>query len=196
MRGVLGKGLLIAALLAAPATADTLRPDDAARLDRLDSAVGSGLRQALAGGEPGDFPALTTALRGTPQPAQPEALLGDWSCRTIKLGGPAPLVAYSPFRCRVTQVEGGVLLEKLTGSQRVRGRITADGDRLVLAGVAYIAGDTPPEYGALPATVDPQATPQILPAPGLVEVTGKDRARILFPFPMVESTLDILELTR
>ena len=44
--------------------------------------------------------------------------------------------------------------------------------------------------------IDPAASPQVTAAPGVVEMTGPDRGRILFPYPMLESTLDVLVLSR
>lgn len=199
------RGGLTALLLALPATglaAGTLadgtaiRADDHRRLDQLDAAFGAALRQALAGGRDEDVQRLIDALRGQPQPVEAAALAGDWSCRTIKAGGITPLVVYDVFRCRVTAEGGKVRFEKLTGSQRVAGGIHRDGDRLVLLGVGYIAGDTPPAYADLPADIDTSATPQITAAPGVIEMTGSDRGRILFPYPMLESVMDVLVISR
>ena len=67
---------------------------------------------------------------------------------------------------------------------------------LVLLGVGYVAGHTPPNYADLPAEIDPAATPQITAAPGVIEMTGPDHGRILFPYPMLESVMDVLVLSR
>jgi hypothetical protein len=40
------------------------------------------------------------------------------------------------------------------------------------------------------------ATPQQVPEVGVLELLGPDRARILFPFPYLESTMDVLVLSR
>lgn len=196
------RAALAALLLAGPAAGQTLqdgtavRADDRRRLDQIDAAYGAALRQALAGGEAGDVATLIEALRGQPQPVAPELLAGDWTCRTIKAGGISPLVVYDAFRCRVTVEGGEVRFDKLGGSQRVRGRLHREGESLVLLGVGYIAGDTPPAYADLPAQLDSSASPQITAAPGLVEMTGPDSGRILFPFPMLESVMDVLVLSR
>lgn len=173
-----------------------MRAGDRDRLDRLDAAYGAALRQALAGGAPEDVATLVRALGGQPQPVAAEALLGDWTCRTIKAGGIAPLVVYDAFRCRVTGDGGALRFEKLSGSQRVAGSIHRAGDGLVLLGVGYIAGDTPPAYADLPAEIDTSATPQITAAPGVIEMTGPAAGRILFPYPMLESVMDVLVLSR
>lgn len=174
-----------------------LRPADRDRLDRVETALGRGLRAALAEGSAEDTATLAAALVGKPAPADPGALAGNWTCRTIKTGGPAPLVVYGEFRCRASaSPDGQMTFEKLTGSQRVKGEVVTDGDRLLLVGVGYIAGDTPPGYADLPAEVDPAAAQQVLPSPGIIEMTGPDSGRILFPWPLVESDFDILVLRR
>ncbi|MRX51584.1 DUF4893 domain-containing protein [Paracoccus sp. S-4012] len=174
----------------------TMRGEDAERLAALPEAYGNALREALAGASADDIEGLVAALSGAPQPVPPEALAGDWRCRTIKVGGLTPMTAYDPFRCRVTAEGGRVLFEKLTGSQRVRGEVHEAEEGLVLLGVGYIAGDTPPDYAALPEEIDAGASPQITADPGVIEMTGPDSGRILFPYPMLESVMDVLVLSR
>lgn len=189
--------VLLLVCLALPAAAEApLRPDDRARIDALDVAAGAALRQALAGGDPADVAVLADALRGAPVPVDAADLAGDWTCRTIKAGGIMPLAVYSPFRCRVTVAGKAVTFEKLTGSQRVKGAIVAEERRLLLLGAGFIAGDTPPDYAALPAEADPSASPQRVPAPGVIEMTSPRQGRILFPRPLLESVMDILVLSR
>lgn len=198
------RAALAALLLALPGTAQadaladgmSVRAGDRERLDSLDAAYGAALRQALANGDATDIETLVRALEGQPRPVAAEALAGDWSCRTIKAGGITPLVVYDAFRCRISVEGDEVRFEKLTGSQRVAGGIHRDGDRLVLLGVGYIAGDTPPDYVDLPDRIDTSASPQITAAPGVVEMTGPDAGRILFPYPMLESVMDVLVLGR
>ena len=138
---------LLPLLLLLPVSAwaeTTLRPADSARLDNFDAAFGDAMMQGLAGGEAGDVAALTRALSGQPQVAFSADLQGEWSCRTIKLGGISPLVAYSPFKCRFTASDRGFTFEKLTGSQLTRGEITLRAGRAIYAGVGYVRGETPP----------------------------------------------------
>lgn len=172
-----------------------MRADDYRRLVDLDRSAGLALRQALAGGSQTDVQALTAALADNPlsPEAGAEHLQGDWSCQMMKLGKIGPLVVYPPFSCRIG-ADGG--FEKLTGSQRTAGRIMPWEGQLIYLGTAYIAGDTPPDYADLPDTVDVQADPQIVPDAGIFEVTGPDRARILFPQPWLESDMNLLSLTR
>ncbi|WP_182912813.1 DUF4893 domain-containing protein [Paracoccus onubensis] len=172
-----------------------IRADDARRLQELDASAGAALRQAFAGGAPEDIAELTKALAGAP--LSPEdalaALPGEWSCRTIKLGKNLPLVVYQEFRCLVS--ENGEF-EKLSGSQRSRGKLHLDGERLVYLGTGFVSGETPVPYADLPEQVDTQTTPQLMPEIGVVEMTAPDHARILFPDPYLESRMDLILLRR
>lgn len=173
----------------------TIRPDDQRRLEELDASAGSALREAFAAGSSEDLDQLADVLAGKPLPAEEalELLAGEWSCRMIKLGNGLPLVIYQSFDCVVTR-DGG--FEKLTGSQRSKGQLHPNGDRLVYLGTGFIAGDTPPPYAELPDKVSPQDTPQRMPEIGVVEMTGNDQGRILFPDPYLESRMNVLVLQR
>lgn len=114
-------------------------------------------------------------------------MTGDWRCRTIKVGGITDLTVYGWFKCRVTDDGAGWQLEKLTGSQRTKGRFFDDQDkRLIYLGVGYVNDDPAPAYGAGPES------DQV----GYAFRTGPKDWRIEFPAPHYESKLDILELAR
>ncbi|MEP7454793.1 DUF4893 domain-containing protein [Phyllobacterium sp. SB3] len=114
-------------------------------------------------------------------------MTGDWQCRTTKLGKTTPLVIYSWFKCRVTDDGSGWMLEKISGSQRTKGRFFTESDtRLTYLGSGYIAGDQPKKYGAGADTDEV----------GYTYKTSKDSFRIEFPAPARESLLDVLELKR
>ena len=140
---------LILCLAAGSAAAQpVLRPDDEARLAAYDETVGIALMEALHGGSDADIRAVTTALRGAPGPLDPE---GEWACRTIKIGKLLPVVAYSPFRCRITRISPGLWrFEKLSGSQRTAGTIWDAGGAAYYAGVGYVNDDGPIPYEAFP----------------------------------------------
>ncbi|APE44293.1 DUF4893 domain-containing protein [Sulfitobacter alexandrii] len=195
MKPCLGPALaLLLTATAAPAQVD-LRAADAARLDGFESAAGRALLQALAGGAEGDVAALVTALSGTPQVAFDETLAGDWSCRTMKLGGISALVVYTDFRCRFTlRPDGTFAFEKLTGSQLTHGTISFREGRAVYVGVGYVADETPADYADLPA--DFVSDGRVQTDVAVFERVSPRRARLMFPAPAVESDFDILELTR
>ena len=187
--------LCCALLLGPPALAQAdLRPEDALRLQGFTQAAGDALLQALAGGATGDVAALSKALSGTPQIAFDASLVGDWNCRTMKLGGISPLVVYTNFKCRFTASDTGFAFEKLSGSQRTRGTITLRDGRAVYIGVGFVAGEDPPDYADLPTDFQSNGTIQTDIA--IYERTSPSRARLMFPSPAVESDFDILELTR
>ena len=56
-------------------------------------------------------------------------------------------------------------------------------------------GEQPIPYADFPARIDTQAT-ETLPDAGILELTGQDTARILFPLPYRDSVLNVLTLTR
>lgn len=187
--------LLAFALLAAPAAAQDIRPADIPRFQSLDAITGTALRAAFAGGSPRDTALLAQALAG--QATGEIAAEGDWSCRTLKLGGLLPLTVYPPFKCRITRTAPGVwALEKLTGSQRLSGTIRERDDGAFYAGVGFVEGGPAATYDQLPpeqVAVDPgQTHPQV----GMFEQAGPNQARLLLPAPLFESELDILWLTR
>lgn len=184
--------ILCLALFATPVAAQTLRPEDQVRLQDFNGAFGLGLREALARGEAGDIDALTAVLEGEAWPPSRTELSGAWSCRVMKLGGNLPLVIYTPFPCEVTEGR----FRKTGGSQLTEGTIRRDGGRLLYLGVGHAQGVTPPAYDTLPPITDPREAPQLLPQVAIVEQTGPDRARMLFPRPFVESAFDVIEMTR
>jgi hypothetical protein len=168
------------------------RQADVARLRGLDGAWTAALAEAQRGDARG--------LRGLGTLADPKAGLtrphpgpGDYRCRTVKLGSGErgaglPLVAYGWFKCRVALSPGGDLtLVKTTGSQRPMGNLYPDtAKRLVYLGAVAVAEERSAVYGR-----DPERD-QI----GVFERIGANRWRLVLPYPKVESTLDLVELTR
>lgn len=189
--------LALAAALAVPALAE-IRPDDQARLDQLDAALGRALRQVLSTGSDEEVVAATNALRGPALPAEPAlaaGIAGDWQCSMVKIGGNMALVAYPPFRCRIEMQDGVLHFDKLTGSQRTSGTIHALDGRWVYLGSSFVQGEAPRRYDDFPAEIDIQAS-ETLPDVGVLEVTGEGQARLILPLPYRESVLNVLVLTR
>lgn len=175
-----------------------IRVEDVARLDALDQSAGAALRQVLATGSAQDIAQATGALTGAPLPADrvdPASLAGDWACSMTKLGGNLAVVTYPAFKCRITAQGGAIIVEKLTGSQRTRGQVHRDGDRLVYLGSTFVHGEQPRDYGDFPQDVNLEGT-ETLPDVGIVEQTGRNSLRILFPEPYRESFLNVLTLSR
>lgn len=179
-------------VFAAPALADgeimsIITPADDARLDNFDKTFAEALAEARQGGAPKDVALLESVLGGTPLGIANYSLAGNWKCRTIKAGGVLPLTVYPWFRCRITETDIGDVLEKLTGSQRTKGRFFVEGEtRLTYLGAGFVAGEKPRRYNE-----DPKEN-QV----ALVERRGTNRLVFMFPEPQYESKLDIMVLER
>ena len=192
---------LLAAAFVCGATAaeagwqDTASQFDQQRLSRLDEARAKALAEASSGASQADLSIIHAALDPAPQGASVSSLLGNWQCRTIKLGGITPDVIYAWFRCRISMKGGGPYLEKLTGSQVTNGYLYPNGDgSFVYLGASSVVGEPRHTYSGSGATAGAPVTPddQI----GVLSVTGAGHARLEMPYPLQESTMDVLELRR
>lgn len=161
---------------------------DDLKLEKFDATFKEAVAEAKAGGSAADVKELEGALAGQALPAEsgPDPV-GEWRCRTIKLGGTVPLTVYGWFKCRISDDGTGWILEKTSGSQRTKGKFyTASETRLTYLGAGYVAGEEPRRYGQTPAYN------QV----AYAERRGDNRILLLFPAPNFESKLDILELQR
>lgn len=164
-----------------------ITPSDRTRLEEFDATRNAAIEEARKGGSVEDVTTLDATLAKKPVSFAEFDMTGGWRCRTIKAGGPAPLVIYGWFRCRVTDDGSGWQLEKLTGSQLTKGRFFTESDtRLTYLGSFYVAGEKPEPYGS--GTDSDQA--------GYALRTGPNEWRIEFPAPHYESKFDILEFRR
>jgi len=116
---------------------------------------------------------------------------GMYRCRVIKLGAQGPgnldFVEYPGFTCRVRQDRNLQRLAKLTGSQRYVGLIFP-GDPLrnvYLGTLAFADEERVLQYGQ-----DDQRD-----VAGYVERIGPSRWRLIMPYPLFESHVDVMELT-
>ena len=197
------KALAIASLVLLTTTAEAgwqqdAAPRDVERLSHLAEARAKGLDEASRG-NPSDYAAIRSILQaGTVAPAE-HRLLGNWRCRTLKLGGMTPSVVYGWFRCRIAFGHDGHLnFEKLSGTQRTAGTLYSDGNGIVYLGASYVTAYGPaekkPTYSGGGASSGADATPddQI----GLLSLTYDGRARLEMPYPVQESTFDVIELKR
>ena len=129
--------LLLAAIalacLSLPAHADgevqkLITAADKARLDKYGDTRKAALAEAR-GGAPADVKLLDDLLAKPLVSFSDKDLTGNWQCRTIKAGGLGPLVVYGWFKCKVTDDGSGWRLEKISGSQRTKGRFFDDGEK-------------------------------------------------------------------
>lgn len=123
---------------------------------------------------------------------KPMPPVGDYRCRTTKLGSSDPgsdmtYIEYPWFECRVEDRGNGTLrLTKLTGSQRPIGTIfEAERNRAVFLGVLQLSDET----AKIPYGRDKDRD-----MAGWVQRIGAARWRIIFPRPHFESVIDVLEL--
>jgi hypothetical protein len=165
-----------------------LSPTDVERLSAFEDNRKQAIAEGLAGGDPPDRAELQKVLAGEPQPVSDSELLGEWRCRTLKLGGmPPPITVYSFFKCRIFKANNAVILQKTTGSQRTRGALyRVGGDRLAYIGAGTVNDDPVRKYGD-----DPKEDEV-----GLLVKAGPRRMRLEFPAPHYESHFDIMELVR
>lgn len=192
------KGLLfVAALMMLSSAAqagwqEDATPFDQNRLAKLDEARAKGLAEAQAGP---DMATIHAVLDPAPEAISEDALAGHWRCRTIKLGGLTPDVVYSWFNCRITHKDGGLFFEKFTGSQRIAGMLYPREDGgYVLLGATSVGNEPPHRYSGNHESAGAEATPDD--AVGVLTSIGGNRARIEFPYPVQESTFDVIELKR
>ena len=115
---------------------------------------------------------------------------GEYRCRIVKLGargeGLLDYIAYSGFKCRVTQDGLVQYFAKLTGSQRPMGKIyRGDAMRGVFLGTLMLGDEMRPmRYGS-----DPDRG-----LAGWVERVEERKWRIVLPAPRFESLTDVVEL--
>jgi Domain of unknown function (DUF4893) len=192
------KGLLFGAALLTLSTAaqagwqEDATPFDVNRISKLDESRAKGLSEAQAGSDMGTIHAV---LDPAPEAIGEGALAGKWRCRTIKLGGLTPDVVYSWFNCRISHRDGALFFEKVTGSQRVAGVLYPREDGgYVLLGAASVGNEPPHRYSGNHESAGAEATPDD--AVGVLSGIGANRARIEFPYPVQESTFDVIELKR
>jgi hypothetical protein len=160
---------------------------DIARFTAFDENRQSAVAEALGTDSPADRAGLQRVLAGEPQPIGEKDLLGEWRCRTLKLGGILPLVIYNSFKCRIFQESGVLVLQKTSGSQRTRGalyRIAAD--RFAYVGAGSLNDDPPAKYG------DNAEENEV----AFLAKAAPKRLRLEFPAPHRESHFDIIELVR
>ena len=115
---------------------------------------------------------------------------GDYACRVIKLGAKGPglldYVAYPAFSCRVGAEGDRLSFEKRSGSQRPIGFILPGNDRRAIFLGTLQLGD---ERLALEYGRDQERD-----MAGIVERVAPFRYRVVFPWPRLESKLDVIEL--
>lgn len=170
---------------------DVATPGDKARLYQWIEALNTGHLGAVRAGQGeklGDPAGLYGVNAVSNNSDVPEGL---YNCAITKLGGPGnkglSFVAYPAFKCRVKNDEGRKHFTKLTGSQRTVGWIYPASKRhsVYLGTLFYGYEDKAVPYGQTEER--DQAA--------VVQHIGKDRWRMIFPWPYYESVVDVMDLT-
>lgn len=172
-------------------------PHDLDRLERYEDAVTKGMMESrVAGEEHGTYNELVSVMEEETVPADPEKLKGQWNCRTIKAGGPfTGFVVYGWFRCEIVEKNGRLFFEKLTGSQRQSGFLYERDEKSWVLLAAPNEGHSGPvrDYSGPEGGI---TDPQMIDQPAIVSLLADGRARVVFPWPELESTFNVLEMTR
>ncbi len=164
---------------------------DVQRLSQIAQSRAKGVDEASLGAPASDLAAIHSLLDAQ---AVSGSVTGKWRCRTIKLGGLTPDVIYSWFNCRIGERGGALFFEKTSGSQRTSGYLYPEGQGFVYLGASYVTGEKPHAYSGNGAQAGAAATPddQV----GLLSLLADGRARLELPYPLQESTFDVIELKR
>jgi hypothetical protein len=167
---------------------------DRGRLDRLAEARNTALGEAMDASV-ADRAAIDEALRPAARAISARELTGNWRCRVMKIGGLAPARVYPFYACRVRQMPDGLYFEKYTGSLKIAGYVEEGPQGMVLLGAhsvrmapyAQYSGGNRGGAGSITSSGDEV---------GIISSIGPGRARIELPYPLIESTFDVIELRR
>lgn len=142
----------------------------------------------------GDFNALKSTLEQQGRAVPGQALIGNWRCRNMKMGGMNAYIVYQWFDCRIVPMNGGLLLQKTTGSLRTQGWLYPENGAWIYLGSQSARGERLGNYSGRTPSAGAPATPddQI----GLLTGIGNNRLRLEIPGPVEESTYDIIEFAR
>jgi len=141
-------------LLVLPQTVAACEPDaslglserDDRRLAGLIASRTEGLAAALLEPEAATRQTVAALYRGGLESVEATAAVGDYRCRTIKLGGILPAVVYGYFECSISEGADGLDIVKTTGSQRFSGRLIASGASLAYVGALNYSDEGPMAY--------------------------------------------------
>lgn len=173
---------------------DQASPADAQRLGQLPQVRNQALQDAQHGQGRGDARVIRRVMDPEGHDIPAHALAGSWRCREIKLGGMTSYMVYDAwFRCNIRPVRGGLMLQKMNGSQRFMGFLYPENGAWVYLGASSARGEPYHSYSGRSASVGAQVTPddQI----GLLTGIGNNHLRLEMP-AVQESLLDVVEFTR
>jgi hypothetical protein len=189
--------LALSLSVATPAFAgwqDQASPADIDRLVQLPQIRAAAIADAQRGEGRGDFRALPRVLEPEGRAVPARALMGNWRCRQMKLGRMSSYMVYDAwFTCNIRPYKGGLLLQKMNGSQRFVGFLFPENGAWVYLGASSARGEPWHNYSGRSPAIGAQTTPddQI----GLLAGIGNNHLRLEIP-AVQESLLDVVEFAR
>ena len=186
------------ALTASPAYAgwqDQASSADIDRLVQLPEIRKAAIADAQSGNSgQGDVRALARVMDADGHGIPANALLGNWRCRQMKLGRMTSYMVYDTwFSCNIHPYKGGLILQKMNGSQRFIGFLYPENGAWVYVGASSARGEPYHNYSGRTPAIGAQVTPddQI----GLLTGIGNNHLRLEMP-AIQESLLDVVEFSR
>ena len=173
---------------------EVAHPADAARLQQLPQIREEAIADAQHGEGRGDWRVIPRVLQPQGRAVPASVLVGDWRCRQFKLGRMSSYMVYDQwFSCNVRPVNGGLLLQKMNGSQRFVGFLFPERGGWVYLGASSARGEPYHNYSGASPALGAQVTPddQI----GLLTGIGDNHMRLEIP-AIQESLLDVVEFAR
>lgn len=143
----------------------------------------------------GNFAAIRETLEPQGHTVPAQALVGNWHCRNMKMGGVNAYIVYQWFNCSIRPANGGGLFfQKNDGSLRTQGFLYPENGAWIYLGAQSAKGEPWHIYSGRRDSIGAPATPddQI----GLLSGIGNNRLRLEIPGPVEESSYDIIELAR
>jgi hypothetical protein len=167
---------------------------DIARIEQLPQIRAAAIDDAQHGQGRGDWRAIPRVMQPEGRGIPAQALVGNWRCRQIKLGRMTSYMVYDQwFSCNVRPFRGGLLLQKMNGSQRFVGFLFPENGAWVYLGASSARGEPYHNYSGASPALGAQVTPddQI----GLLTGIGDNHLRLEIP-AVQESLLDVVEFAR
>ena len=181
--------------MATPVLADWRQqasPADIDRLAQLATIRADALHAAESWRGQGDLGALRRVMAPEGRTVPARAMLGNWRCREMKLGGISPYMVYKDwFRCSIRAVHGGLMFRKLTGTQRTSGFLYPQDGAWIYLGASSAKNEPRHSYSGRAPSLGAAVTPddQI----GVLAGIGNNHLRLEIPATQ-ESLLDVIEL--
>src|SRR6202167_3615238 len=191
---IVALGLSLASTPVVAGWRDEASPADVERIQQLPQIRQAALDDAQHGQGRGDWHVIPRVMQPEGRAIPAQALIGNWRCRQIKLGRMTSYMVYDQwFSCNVRPFRGGLLLQKMNGSQRFVGFPFPENGAWVYLGASSAKGEPWHNYSGRSPSIGAEITPddQI----GLMTGIGDNHLRLEIP-AVQESALDVVEFAR